>query len=138
MALLVIVAAHLAIWSADREPPFHLIEAHSKPVKAGENTTIKALVKRDLSRKCSVTYSRVFYDGVGTRHDLMDTPQKTNAKGIEDLDRRGPNELRYGVEIPSAAVKGPGTVVTFLDYECNPIHKYYPIQVVMSVNVEVL
>ncbi len=138
LGMLIIVATQLTMWGMDREPPFYLVEATSTPVKPGSNTTIKAIVKRDLSRKCNVVYSRVFYDSVGTRFDLTDTPQKTNAKGLDDLDRRTPNELKIGVEIPEAAQRGTGAVVTFLDYDCNPVHRFYPISVVMSVNVEVL
>lgn len=138
IVMLIGVIIQLSIWTYDRESPFRVIESRSIAAKPGDNTTINAIVRRDLSRKCKVVYSRVFYDSTGTMFNLTDMPQKTSAKGIADINTRMPNELRLGFQIPSGASIGPAAVVTYLDYECNPVHKFYPISVVMSVNIEVI
>lgn len=135
---ILVAGTQIGLWAMDREPPFYTVEATAIPTPAGQPTTIKATVHRDLTRRCNVVYSRFFFDSKGVRYDLMDSPQTTNAKGLDDLQRRMPNELRFGITIPLYAAKGTGSIVTTLDYECNPVHKFYPIPVIMTVNVDVL
>jgi hypothetical protein len=138
-ALLCILAfGQLAWWAADRDAPFVMLDYNEVSARAGESTVIKAVVKRDLSRRCSVLFSRSFIDSKGTRFELTDGSQSMNSASLTALNQRTPDQLNIGVRVPVDAAPGVGTVMTTLDYECNPIHQIYPIPMVLNMNLEVL
>lgn len=136
--LLILVTGQLIVWIADTEPPFEMISAISTPATAGSYSVITAKVRRDLFRECSSTYGRIFYDNENIRHDIKPKVQQLNSLAIEDANKRMPDTLSFSVEIPSGASKGSGTLVTSLDYFCNPMHRFWPIPVIMTIPIEVL
>jgi hypothetical protein len=130
--------AQVIVWSLDRSPPFVMVSYTSKPTKAGDVVIFRATVKREMHRHCSVTYSRMFYDSSGSRYDITEGAQIMNSIALDDQNRRTPDSLILSVKVPSAATPGVGVLITVLDYECNPVHKLYPIPVLLTMDVEVL
>lgn len=137
-ALCVIFAAQVAWWAADRDAPFVLLDYKVAPAKAGQNTVVEAIVKRDMSRRCSLLFSRSFFDSKGIRYELTDGAQFMNSATLTAVNQRGPGILKFNVKIPLDAAPGVGSVMTTLDYQCNPLHQIYPISMVVSEDIEVL
>ena len=137
-ALCMIFAGQLAWWAAERSPPFEMMSYAIAPARAGETTIARALVKRDLDRRCSVVFSRVFFDSNGTRWELTEGTQMMNSSALEAYNLRSPDTLAFAVTVPATAKPGTGSVMTVLDYYCNPVHQSYPIPVVLTMNMEVL
>lgn len=132
------VTLQLSLWWLDNKPPFLLIAYTVSPTERGDLAILRVNVKRDLSRDCSVTYSRMFYDAEGTRTELTPDVQLMTAEAINDLDARTPDKLVITVRVPKEAAKGLGAVVTPLEYVCNPLHQLYPIHLLLRMNLEVL
>ena len=124
-------------WSLDYMPPFALFDYTSNPAKPGEVLTIKANVRRDLDRRCSVHYSRSFFDSLGTRFD-MTSEQFMNAGALDELNKKMPDKLVLTLAVPRYAAAGKGVVMVVLDYKCNPLQAHYPISMILMMNVEVL
>lgn len=136
--VLLFCSIQIFIWSLDDQPPFKLIDYELKSGYPGEVITIKSKVIRDVKRKCSVTYSRSFSDSAGTRTDLTSGKQIMSAKALTDLNERSPDRLSTSVSIPVNAEKGEALIITVLEYECNPFHKSYPIDLIMKQKLLVL
>lgn len=136
--LLLLILGQVFLWALDRSPPFSVVNYQVTPVQAGQMAVVNVSVKRDLSRMCSVTYSRMFLDSKGVTWDLTEGVRVMTAQALNELDRRNPSALTIKISIPAAAAIGPGTIMTVLEYICNPVHQAYPIPVVMLTNVEVL
>lgn len=133
---LVAFAVQLTLWAIDRRAPFELTSTEPAIGRGGEVVDLRAYVQRDLSRECHATYTRFLYDGAGFRHDLGG-PNYINAAGVADLERRTPGELRIAVRLPTGLAPGRAALVTTLDYSCNPLHRIWPVHVVMEIPFEV-
>ena len=137
-AVCVLLAGFQVIrWTLDYMPPFALFDYTSSPAKPGEVLTIRANVRRDLGRRCSVHYSRSFFDSTGTRFDMA-SEQFMNADAIEELNRKLPDKLILTLAVPAHATPGKGAVMVALDYKCNPLQSHYPISMILMMDVEVL
>ena len=136
--MMFVVTGQVVAWSMDREPPFTVVSSVSFPAKAGEVAAIRSVVKRDLDRKCSVTYSRMFIDSKGVAWDLTEGVRLMTASALNELDKRNPDSLVVKVTIPRESSEGIGSLLTVLEYTCNPVHQLYPIPVVMMTDVEVV
>lgn len=132
------VVGQIIAWSLDYQPPFALLEYSAKAARPGEMTVVDAKVRRELHRRCSVTFSRVFFDSVGARFELTDGVQMMNALALDAFNKISPERLLLKFPIPEGASPGPGSVMTTLDYVCNPVHQWHPIPVVFTMKVEVL
>lgn len=136
--LFFIALAQLMMWSFDRSPPFVVLAYDAPPTHRGGVAVIKASVKRDLDRKCSVTYSRMFLDSKGASSDLTDGMRMMGATALDELNRRSPDGLTLKVHIPDTAETGKALVITALEYVCNPLHQIYPISVTMLNEIVIL
>lgn len=136
-SMFLIVLGQIAMWTREREPPFELQSYTAEPTQRGEVAVIYAKVHRDLSRMCSTTYSRTFIDSSNVPWDLTEGVRLMTANALYELDRRSPNSLTIKVRIPAGASVGKGSVMTVLEYVCNPVHQLYPIPLVLITNVEV-
>lgn len=134
----IVFAATVALWAIDRDAPFVMLDYKVAPAKAGQSTVVKAMVRRDLSRRCSVLFSRSFYDSTGSRFELTDGAQLMNSSSMQSYNQRSPDMLVFNVDIQASAAPGFATVMTVLDYQCNPIHQFYPIAMVLTMDLEVL
>ena len=92
-------------------------------------------VERDLDRDCSVRWSQHLYDGAGTRHNLSSGYH--TAAGLLEQARRMGSTLRMAVPISPAAAPGQALWISQLEYRCNPIHTLAPIEVQVSVHLEI-
>lgn len=136
--LLFLVIGQLVLWGLDRRAPFEMIGYTANPTLPGDTVIVRAKVGRDLGRRCSVSYSRMFFDSAGSRFDLTTGAQMMNADALDDLNRRTPDALVISVIVPPKAAPGRGAMVTVLDYVCNPVHQLYPVPVLLTMDVEVL
>jgi len=130
-----LLAGLVAYWSMDRKPPFELKSYISSAGVPGQIIVIDAIVKRDLDRNCSVTFSRAFFDSRGARTELTDGAMLMNARALFEMNKLNPGQLRLPVKIPVGATSGEGTVMTILDYVCNPTHLIKPIPLVLTMKV---
>ena len=130
-------AAVLAYWSVDRTPPFTLLSYSTEPVKRGGTALIKANVVRDVTRGCTVTYSRFLFDSRGFRYDLNEQ-QRMTAEAIKSLDKITPNVLSIAVPIPQDISVGRALFQSVLHYTCNPLQLIFPITVFMEVDFTIL
>lgn len=125
-------------WALDYVPPIIIGDYTATPARPGEVTRINASVKRDISRHCTSVFSRLFVDSTGARFELTEGTQIMNALAIEFYNKISPGKLIMRIKIPEAAAPGLGTVLTPVEYSCNPLHLFHPISALLSINVEVL
>ena len=136
--LLLLSVGQFVLWGVDRKAPLRMLTYTATPTQAGGNTLIHLDVKRDLTRTCAATYSRLFYDAAGSRYEITQGLQAMNATSIADTDRRTPDVALLSIRIPADAAPGKGSLVTALEYSCNPMHLLYPLPVLLTIDVEVL
>lgn len=127
----------LGTWSLDRTPPIKLLSSIDSQALPGSYIVIHAKVKRDLTRHCAVDYSRYMYDGAGVRYDLQGTTTLTE-EAIQLTDKITPDALRLGFVVPQSAHPGPASLVSVLEYRCNPLHRIWPIEMVFTMPFTVL
>ena len=137
-AMFLAAIGQVVTWTFDRKPPFIMKSYVSEPTQRGSMAVVSVKVQRDLSRLCSVTYSRMFLDASGVMWDLTEGVRVMTAKALDELDRRNPDALTIKVLIPAGAALGKGSIMTVLEYVCNPVHQAYPIPLVMLTDVQVL
>ena len=122
----------LVDWSLDRHPPFGIIgPVEVRGGKPGETVYFHAPVRRDLDRNCSVRFSRHMIDGAGVRFDFALDPRIMTPDGLRAMDLLMDGGLRLAVDVPRGASPGRGSYTTELLYQCNPLHKWFPIAVTM-------
>lgn len=142
------LVALLTIWVLDREPPFVLVKyIVPQPVKAGEQIVFVLPANRDVSRECDVHFTRYLLDGANIRYDYTSSGppdgrdtrvQMMSAEGLSDMNARMGPWLRVAVVIPAGATPGKATLGTELEYQCNPLHVWWPIKVSLSFPFEIL
>ena len=124
-------------WALDRTPPFVMTDYTVLNATRGETAYVNAKVERDTGRDCTVTFVRYLMDANKARHDIGGTQYMT-AAALQQMERDMPDSLRLAVRIPADVPVGPATLVTALEYRCNPIHALYPIDVLLEIRLEVL
>ena len=138
LAFFIAFAAQLVWWSLDRTAPFELVSYVAPSARPGDTITIRAKVHRNLTKSCSVLFSRSFFDSAGTRFELTDGAQLMNHASLQVMNDRTPDALYVSIKVPLWAAPGSAIILTTLDYQCNPMHQLYPISVVMVLNMEVI
>ena len=124
-------------WALDRSPPFVLLDYTVLNATRGETAYVNATVERDTGRDCTVNFVRYLVDANKARHDIGGTMYMT-AAALQQMERDMPNSLRLAVHIPADVPVGPATLVTALEYRCNPMHALWPIDVLMLIELKVL
>ena len=127
-----------------REMPFVLtVPEKPIPVHAGQWAELTFPVKRDMTRRCSMTYERTLMDRDGTR--WPPTVGGESAEGIEHLHKTSPDALKYQVPIPplkngdNAGIDpGPAWLIVNREYVCNPVQRYFPLRSTSIIPLEVL
>lgn len=59
----------------------------------------------------------------------MEGRQNFGAGAIANLERIAPGKMRLGFTLPPGIAVGPASLVTTLEYNCNPTHALRPIEV---------
>lgn len=136
--LILLAIGQIIRWSVDRRVPVELISYVANPALPGDTVIVRAVVKRDVDRRCSLMYSRMFHDSAGVRFDITAGAQMMTADALDDLNRRTPDSLILSLTIPPKAAPGKGTLISVLDYVCNPVQQLYPIPKLITMDVEVL
>ena len=103
----------------------------------GETAYVNATVKRDVGRDCTVNFVRYLIDANKARHDIGGTQYMT-AAALQQMERDMPDSLRLAVRIPADVPVGPATLVTALEYRCNPLHALWPMDVLLEMKLKVL
>lgn len=135
---LVGVLVWIGVMEFDREPPFKLLSYATNQPTPGGTLIVRAHVRRDLERECSVTFSRYLFDKVGARHEASGQ-QLMTPQALRNMDALAPGELNLQVPIPSIFPPGPATLTTVLEYRCNPLQDLLrPISVELNMAFEVL
>jgi hypothetical protein len=135
-ALLILSALGAATLVLDDQPPFKMIAYTTQPVKPGGVLRVEALVKRDMTRPCSVVFSRHIFDSVGTRHDISAATPMT-VVALQGLEKATPGRLVLAVKLPDHIALGKAQLVTPLVYQCNAWHSLKPIEETMTMTFEV-
>lgn len=125
------------IWALDRRPPFEMYEYTVNQPAPGGTLEVHASVRRDLNRRCSVKYTRVMYDEKGRR--FWESPELTMSdKAITEMDVKMNSKLDILVSVPDDAPVGKISLITDLQYNCNPIQAFWPIPVVTTVETKII
>lgn len=124
-----------AIWALDRGPPLKMTGSEPASVKPGQWLRVVAHVDRD-SRACDATVTAVMFDSAGTRF-LLGGSQVYNAATLDYIDRITPGRMAAAAPLSPLAVPGRGHVVISISYRCNPLHSFWPINVLMDIPFEV-
>jgi len=137
-AFLLLCLIPVVWWAFDREPPFHMISATTNTPRPGEILEVRAVVRRDLDRDCSVTFSRYLFDAAGFRHESTG-PQIMTPYALKAMDAMAPGKLNVRMRVPTEFPVGKGTFTTVLVYRCNPLQDLFrPIELEMNVPFEVV
>jgi hypothetical protein len=135
--LIIIAALALVVYYAmDREPPFAVVSVIPASARAGEYITLEAVVRRDIDRKCSAEFSRYLFDAAGSRYDLGHSI--SSAEMIEQIQETYPNILRISLMLPPTMEVGLANMQTVLEYQCNKVHRIWPIIVTTDIPFTVL
>lgn len=137
LSILTVSAGQIAVWALDRTPPFAMLSYYAPPTQRGTVLHLTGEVMRDVERGCGVIFSRHLIDAQGYRIDLT-TSQRMSAAALTDMDRVMPQKLFLAVHIPAYTSPGRARLATVLQYECNPLHRIWPIPVEMTIDFEVL
>ena len=124
-------------WALDRTPPFVLLDYTVLNATRGETAYINATVERDTGRDCTVNFVHYLIDANKTKHNIGGTQYMT-AAALRQMERDMPDSLRLAVRIPADVPVGPATLVTALEYRCNPMHALWPIDVLLEMQLKVL
>lgn len=124
-------------WALDRTPPFVMTDYTVLNATRGETVYVTATVERDVGRDCTVNFVRYLIDANKARHDIGGTQYMT-AAALQQMERDMPDSLRLAVHIPADAPVGPATLVTALEYRCNPLHALWPMDVLLEMKLKVL
>lgn len=133
----VLVAGQLIVWGLDRQSPFVLDSYTATNATPGGTVFFVGNVERNVSRKCSVEYSRTIYDKNNFSYDVSGM-QLRSPDALTNLDTRSPSRLLVAVELPTGIPPGPATMLTVLNYRCNMVHNVWPIRVTLPMKFEVL
>lgn len=118
-------------WVADRTPPTVVLSATQiGQVVPGGQLRVRYIVER--YRSCAFTVDRVLFDGKEVRLDLPDLTWKAAPGPL------GRDEYTVLVDIPDDFAPGPSIYRTVISYECNVLHKLWPIITRGEVRFEVL
>lgn len=131
------VFAIAAYWAMDRDPPFHMGSYTVFNAARGNTLFVNADVQRDISRGCTATFSRYIFDSKRVRHDLGGGAYM-GAAGIAAMEHDAPGQLRIAVIVPPGAAIGRAQLITSIEYQCNPVHALWPIEVLLRMDIEVL
>lgn len=123
-------------YAADRDPPFRLVSTQPASGQAGEFITIRGKAERDVSRGCNAEFSRYMFDSAGVRFDLGHS--QASAKTISQMELRQPGALVIAFRIPQSAAPGPASLQTTLQYRCNRVHAFWPIDITIDMPFTVL
>jgi hypothetical protein len=120
----------------ETQPPYELLQYEAPAAHPGGVLHVEARVKRDLSRPCSVVFSRHIFDSQGTRHDIVAATSMTVA-AVRGLEKAAPGRLVLAVQLPPYIPLGKAQLVTPLSYTCNAWHTFKPIEETMVIDFEV-
>lgn len=110
----------LGLWVADRQPPVTGIVSKTLNNDVGPGQIVKIQISAYRIRSCKTTIERYIHDSSNTRYQYPDTDYL-------DPGPPGPAMTIIELEIPPRTNPGLATLKTNAAWECNPIHKIWPI-----------
>lgn len=120
MTILAISIIQVVIWSVDRSPPFRVISYQIS--QQGGMLLMKADVWRDGRRNCAVTIGNSLYDSTGSRF-VLEPQIKYPAGAIREIEKKTPGKMLRKLQIPEGVANGPASIVSTMEYECNPLQE---------------
>jgi hypothetical protein len=122
----------VALWAADRRPPFTVLEGTIvPPTVAGGVLRIEGKVIRDLTRNCNLFVTQWVEDRVGFRHYLASVEMQ--AESIRKLEEISPGLTRYAPALPPGIPAGSAVYHAESQYACNPVHALWPITIITRI-----
>lgn len=113
-------------YAVDRTPPFGVIASSYAAGQPGDYVTIRAVVRRDISRNCNTEINRFIFDSTGARFDMGHSSM--SADTIARMERQTPGEMAVLFRIPPNLAPGPATLTTVVLHRCNRTHAWWPIE----------
>ena len=138
VANMTIIAGLLVItwFAADRTPPFELLSVKPAIGWPGGYVAIRADVRRDIDRDCSVEFSRFIFDSSGTRYDLGTST--ASADMLRALEASSPGRMLLNFKLPDNIHPGAAWLTEVREYRCNKVHRIWPIEVTLQLPFTVL
>ena len=124
----------VVVWASDRKSPFEVITSSHKLVKPGKVLELSMVVRRDVSRGCSLNLVR-WLESHGRRTEAFAVP--FDAQDLTNLQKELPNRLELFIFVPDWFPVGLAVYRASLAYQCNPLHHIWPIMYQQIVPFEV-
>jgi hypothetical protein len=123
------LAATAGLWASDRTSPTQVIIARAETPVVAPGGVLKIHYEVFRLRSCAVRVDRLLFDADRVRVSLEDQ-EFAGAPGP-----LGHDSYTTTITIPRSFAQGPGRYTAISRYECNLLHKAWPI-VVGGVDVE--
>jgi hypothetical protein len=134
----IVALAILAVYAADLEPPFAVLQVDRPAGKPGQEVAFHAETWRDRSRQCTAQRFASAYHSDGLRTDYP--IQFYSDAQIAHQEEATPGRMAPTFRIPENAVPGrPAYMMMTLHYRCNQAHYWFrPIEVRVNIAFDVL
>jgi hypothetical protein len=116
----------VAVFAADREPPFFVRSVDPVSGKPGQTIEIQASVHREPGRGCRVSMYDTILDSDGSR--FVVGRREFSPELIRKMDELTPGRIKVAVQIPLSATPGPAQYLSVAKFRCNKIHSIWPIE----------
>ena len=137
LALLIMMAFE------SRLPPVEALPTAPMTVHAGDWNTLLIPVRRDMSRRCSISYEVILIDSVGVRFPMIGGDSTPDS--IQEMEARHPGVIPLGVFIPplkhpwrGGISEGPAELLITRTSACNPLQELIPIRSRSSIALLIL
>ncbi|TDR95663.1 hypothetical protein [Enterovirga rhinocerotis] len=118
---LVGVGAATGVWVPDRAPPVNTLSAVALNPAVAPGETLRIRYEIEQLRSCATIIDRVLFDGDGVRYNLADLAYAAAPGPI------GRDGYTVALPIPRTFAAGPSAYRIVIRYECNVLHKLWPI-----------
>lgn len=131
------ITVQIGLWHLDNTPPTQVIGPQPVIVAhPGQLVKVEIPVVRDLSRPCSLLFSRYMVDNSGVYYDIMAT-RFLSHQGWVDIEKAAPHEIKFSMDVPKNIPLGKAVVTTQKAFMCNPLQYIWPLDVEIKVTLQI-
>lgn len=118
-------------WTADATPPVTTLSATAVSQTVAPGEMLRVHYELDRARSCAVRLDRVLYDANRVRATLEDLDYAASPGAM------GRDSYTVMVPVPRTFSQGPARYVVISSYQCNVMHRLWPIVTRAEVPFEV-
>lgn len=122
--LAIVIAGPLAWWAIDRTPPYTMSDGRPVPNPAKAGDELDLLWHVEVVREgCTGKFQRILIDANNSVWTFM--PMVSSFVSLPVGEHKTHSLFKFA--IPHGVAPGPAKVYTVTTYECNPVHRFWPI-----------